>query len=91
MIPVGGVYTLNGLDAQKVVEEIKPRRYVLPMHYGTLVYNDLLDIKYFLEDQTMGTVQKFAGTNELVIDPTAEVPEKPVIAILNWEKVGKKE
>ncbi len=54
------------------------------MHYGTLVYTELLDLKYFLEDQTMGTVQKFA-TNELQIDPSAEVPREPIIAILHWE------
>jgi L-ascorbate metabolism protein UlaG (beta-lactamase superfamily) len=91
MIPVGGVYTLNGLDAQKVVEQIKPERYIIPMHYGTLVYNDLLDTKYFLDDQTMGTVQRFLG-NELAIDPKADVPKEPVIALLHWEgKVGKKE
>jgi L-ascorbate metabolism protein UlaG (beta-lactamase superfamily) len=87
MIPVGGVYTINGVDAQKVVAQVKPRRYIIPMHYGTLVYNDLLDLKYFLEDQAMGTVEKFPG-NELTVDAAAAVPKEPVIAILNWE--GKK-
>jgi L-ascorbate metabolism protein UlaG (beta-lactamase superfamily) len=58
MIPIGGVYTINGIDAQKVVEQIKPRRWVLPMHYGTLVYGDLLPPKYFLEEQPEGTVVK---------------------------------
>jgi L-ascorbate metabolism protein UlaG (beta-lactamase superfamily) len=90
MIPVGGVYTLNGVDAQKVVEQVKPRRYVVPMHYGTLVYTDLLDLKYFLEDQTMGAVKRFA-TNELDIDPKAEPPKEPVVAILHWESRAKKE
>jgi L-ascorbate metabolism protein UlaG (beta-lactamase superfamily) len=91
LVPVGGVYTLNGVDAQKVVEQLKPKRYIVPMHYGTLVYTDLLDLKYFLEDQTMGTVQKMAG-NELAIDPKAEPPKEPIIAILHWEgKIGKKE
>jgi L-ascorbate metabolism protein UlaG (beta-lactamase superfamily) len=90
MIPVGGVYTLNGVDAQKVVEQIKPRRYVVPMHYGTLVYSDLLDLKFFLEDQTMGTVKRFP-TNELDIDPKAEPPKEPVVAILHWESRAKKE
>src|SRR6202020_2547691 len=28
LIPVGGVYTINGIDAQKVVEQLKPRHYV---------------------------------------------------------------
>jgi L-ascorbate metabolism protein UlaG (beta-lactamase superfamily) len=90
MIPVGGVYTLNGVDAQKVVEQIKPRHYIVPMHYGTLVYSDLLDLKYFLEDQTMGTEKKFV-TNELDIDPKAEPPKEPVIAILHWESRVKKD
>jgi L-ascorbate metabolism protein UlaG (beta-lactamase superfamily) len=90
LIPVGGVYTLNGLEAQKVVEQIKPRRYIVPMHYGTLVYGDLLDLKYFLEDQEMGTVQKFT-TNELAIDPKADPPKEPIVAILHWESKVKKD
>ncbi len=91
LIPVGGVYTINGLDAQKVVEQIKPRRCIVPMHYGTLVYTDLLDLKYFLDDQEMGKVERIAG-NELAIDPKAEPPKEPVIAILGWEsKPGKKD
>lgn len=90
MVPTGGVYTLNGIDAQKVVEQVKPRRYVIPMHYGTTVYTDLLDLKYFLEDQTMGSVKRFS-TNELTIDPKAEAPKEPVIAILQWEGPEKKE
>jgi L-ascorbate metabolism protein UlaG (beta-lactamase superfamily) len=88
LIPVGGVYTINGLDAQKVVEQVKPKRYVIPMHYGTKVYDFLLDLdkSHFLDDQTMGTVEKFPRTNELVIDAAAAPPKEPVIAILHWEK-----
>jgi L-ascorbate metabolism protein UlaG (beta-lactamase superfamily) len=89
LIPVGGVYTINGLDAQKVVEQVKPKRYVIPMHYGTKVYDFLLDLdkSHFLDEQTMGTVEKFPKTNELVIDASAAPPKEPVIAILHWEKV----
>jgi L-ascorbate metabolism protein UlaG (beta-lactamase superfamily) len=89
MIPVGGVYTLNGLEAQKVVAQVKPTRYVLPMHYGTTVYRDLLDLTYFLDDQQMGEVKRFRSTNELDIDPASEPPKEPIVAILNWEKKGK--
>lgn len=89
LIPVGGVYTINGLDAQKVVAQIKPSRFIVPMHYGTLAYNDLLGLDYFLEDQKMGVVRTFKTTNELKIDPKAEAPKEPTIAILNWEKKGK--
>ena len=35
MVPVGGIYTLNGETAKKVVEQLKPRLFVIPMHYGT--------------------------------------------------------
>jgi L-ascorbate metabolism protein UlaG (beta-lactamase superfamily) len=91
LIPVGGVYSINGLEAQKVVEQIKPRRYIIPMHYGTEVYSDLLDLKYFLDDQRMGTVKRFRGTNELDIDPKAEPPREPILAILHWEKKGRTE
>jgi L-ascorbate metabolism protein UlaG (beta-lactamase superfamily) len=89
MIPVGGVYTLNGLEAQKVVAQIKPTRYVIPMHYGTKVYDDLLNLDYFLAEQKMGTVKRFLNTNELVLDPKAEAPKVPIIAILDWEKKRK--
>jgi len=90
MIPVGGVYTINGLDAQKVVEQLKPRRYILPMHYGTRVYNELLDLKYFLEEQKMGKLERLPRSNELSIDPKSPPPKEPIIAILNWEKKGQK-
>jgi L-ascorbate metabolism protein UlaG (beta-lactamase superfamily) len=89
MIPVGGVYTINGLDAQKVVEQLKPTRYILPMHYGTRVYTELLDLTYFLDDQTMGKVERFPRSNELTIDPKSKPPGQPIIAIVNWEKQGK--
>jgi L-ascorbate metabolism protein UlaG (beta-lactamase superfamily) len=86
MIPVGGVYTLNGLDAAKVVEQIKPRRYIIPMHYGTAVYGDLLDNKVFLkeiEEMKNATIRIYTG-NELKVDPKAKVPEKPEVAVLHW-------
>jgi L-ascorbate metabolism protein UlaG (beta-lactamase superfamily) len=91
MIPVGGVYTLNGLDAQKVVEQIKPTRLILPMHYGTRVYTELLDLTYFLDDQKMGKVERLQGSNEISLDPSSKPPQEPIIAILNWEKRGQKE
>lgn len=86
MIPVGGVYTINGGEARKVVEQIKPRRYILPMHYGTKVYDDLLKIDEFLEDQKKGTVRKMEDTNKLEITPDAKPPESPFVIVLGWEE-----
>jgi L-ascorbate metabolism protein UlaG (beta-lactamase superfamily) len=81
MIPVGGVYTINGSEAKKVVEQLKPKQYILPMHYGTKVYSDLLSADEFLEDQK--NVKKLP-TNKITVEASAEAAE-PVIALLDWK------
>jgi L-ascorbate metabolism protein UlaG (beta-lactamase superfamily) len=86
MIPVGGVYTIHGTDAKTVIEQLKPKRYILPMHYGTRVYDDLPTLDEFLDGQKPTLIKNFDRTNELTIDPTAEPPPEPLIAILHWEK-----
>jgi L-ascorbate metabolism protein UlaG (beta-lactamase superfamily) len=88
MIPVGGTYTLNGIDANTVVEQIKPRRFVIPMHYGTDAYDDLLPATAFLEEQKEGTVRKYT-TNELTVDAKEAPPKEPQVAVLYW--TGKKD
>src|SRR5262249_8568912 len=50
MIPCGGVYTLNGSEAKKVMEQLKPREYVFPMHYGNIRVDALLTVDEFLDD-----------------------------------------
>src|SRR5262249_45830922 len=60
MIPVGGVYTINGSEAKRVVEQLKPRIAILPMHYGTKSFQDLLPLDEFLEDQK--NVRKLPGS-----------------------------
>jgi L-ascorbate metabolism protein UlaG (beta-lactamase superfamily) len=87
MIPVGGVYTLNGLDAQKVVEQIKPRRYVLPMHYDPGVYDDLLPLKYFLDEQPEGTPVKRVRRGDyqwLQVNAKAPLPKTYTLVVLPW-------
>jgi L-ascorbate metabolism protein UlaG (beta-lactamase superfamily) len=81
MIPVGGVYTINGAEAKKVVEQLKPKQYILPMHYGTKVFTDLLPPDEFLEDQK--NVMKYP-TNRLTVQAGAKAAE-PTIALLDWK------
>jgi L-ascorbate metabolism protein UlaG (beta-lactamase superfamily) len=82
MVPVGGVYTLNGSDAKKVVEQLKPRHTILPMHYAIPnVYEDLLSAEEFLDEQK--NVKKIAK-NELLLDVEARPPEAPSIVLLHW-------
>jgi L-ascorbate metabolism protein UlaG (beta-lactamase superfamily) len=35
-IPIGGKYTMNYIEASKLVNKIKPKE-VIPIHYGTIV------------------------------------------------------
>jgi L-ascorbate metabolism protein UlaG (beta-lactamase superfamily) len=84
LIPVGGVYTINGTEAKKVVEQLKPRHYVLPMHYGVKGYDALLTAEEFLEDQKEESIIRPRG--ELNIDVGAKAPDKPKIALLGWER-----
>jgi L-ascorbate metabolism protein UlaG (beta-lactamase superfamily) len=88
MIPIGGVYTLNGVGAFKVVQQVKPTRYVIPMHYGTEVYTDLLDGKYFIEeynDVDKGKlIKKTPLTNEVSIDPKGPLPEEAIVLFLGY-------
>jgi L-ascorbate metabolism protein UlaG (beta-lactamase superfamily) len=81
MIPVGGVYTLNGSEAKKVVEQLKPRQFIIPMHYGTRVYEDLLPPDEFLDEQK--SVKKLPG-NKVTTEAGFKPPE-PILVVLGWQ------
>ncbi|CAN5543320.1 hypothetical protein BH11PLA2_BH11PLA2_28270 [soil metagenome] len=83
-LPIGGVYTINGEQAKKVVAKLKPRLYVVPMHYAVPGYDDLVDATEFLDKNPL-EVKKFPLTNELTIAPD-EKAEAPTIAMLHWQK-----
>lgn len=82
MLPVGGVYTLNGIEAKKVQDQLKPRMYVIPMHYGTKVFDEVLSVDGFLDEQENGVVEKKA-TNVLEIKTDFKPPKAKVVQ-LHW-------
>lgn len=86
MVPVGGVYTLNAIDAFKVVEQVKPKRHIVPMHYGTIVYMDLLPLSYFEgEAKDAGvTVTRLKGREWLKIDTAAAAPKQAEVTVLDY-------
>ncbi len=86
MVPVGGVYTLNGIEAFQVAEQIKPRRYVLPMHYGTPIYTDLLPLKYFTDECKENDVPivSFKLKEMLKVDSKTPAPRHYSVAVLPW-------
>jgi L-ascorbate metabolism protein UlaG (beta-lactamase superfamily) len=82
MVPIGGIYTLNGGEAKEVVAQIKPRYFIVPMHYGIKgVYEDLLTDEEFLEEQT--NVRK-GQPPDLTLEVGAPPPEKAEIVRLRW-------
>jgi L-ascorbate metabolism protein UlaG (beta-lactamase superfamily) len=86
MIPVGGIYSLNGREAKKVVKQIEPKEYVIPMHYGTVVFDDLLPVTEFLEGQPKENILRLditKKTNRLVLDRNDKRP-RPQITVLHW-------
>lgn len=84
LIPVGGVYTLNGETAKRVLAQIKPTRYVLPMHYGfKVLFDDLMPIDEFLDGQT--NIKKMLNTNELILE-NGPKPAQPMTIVLGWKK-----
>jgi L-ascorbate metabolism protein UlaG (beta-lactamase superfamily) len=86
MVPVGGVYTLNGLEAWKVCEQVKPTRYIIPMHYGTVVYDDLLPLKYFTDEakDAEAPIVTLKPKEWLTIDTKSAPPKQASVAVLHY-------
>jgi L-ascorbate metabolism protein UlaG (beta-lactamase superfamily) len=89
MIPVGGVYSINGQEAREVVAQIKPKEYIFPMHCGTRVYDDLLPAAEFLEDQDRTKVTS-SHDNRLILNRDPQRP-RPLIVQLNFWPKGKRD
>lgn len=90
MVPVGGIYTLNGTEAKRVVEQLKPKEYVFPMHYGTKVFEDLLPIDEFLEDQPARQVVKL-DDNKIILNRDKMRPRPLTVQMHYWPKEMKEE
>lgn len=81
MIPIGGIYTINGETAKKVVAQLKPRLFILPMHYGTKVYTDVQPPDEFLDGQKNVRDLKEGNLLEIPADLKAD---KPAVVIMGW-------
>lgn len=83
MIPVGGIYTINGEVAKKVVSQLKPKMFILPMHYGTKVYPDLPEPAEFLDGEK--NVLHLEATTNILDIPLGTKADKPKIVMLGWK------
>ncbi len=86
-VPVGGIYTINGEVARKVVEAINPRLFAIPMHYAVEGYDDLLTNAEFLEEQK--NVKKL-DTNELSVSADMKPEGGYTVAVLGFKKAEPK-
>jgi L-ascorbate metabolism protein UlaG (beta-lactamase superfamily) len=90
MIPVGGIYTLNGSEARKVVDQIKPKEYVFPMHYGTKVFDATLPPDEFfdlLEKRRLA----ISDDNVLKLNRDEQRPRPLFVQLHYWPKEEKKD
>jgi L-ascorbate metabolism protein UlaG (beta-lactamase superfamily) len=98
LIPVGGIYTLNGAEAKKVVEQIKPKEYIFPMHYGTTVFEDILKVDEFLDDQPARNVVRLSDSepdatkreNTVQLNRDTQRPRPLIVQLHYWPKEEKK-
>lgn len=85
MIPVGGIYALNGAQAKRVVEQLKPREYIFPMHMGTKVYDVLLTADEFFDGVEPARLARHDDNRiRLNRDPTR--PRPLVVDLQFWPK-----
>ena len=83
-VPIGGNYTLNGEGAKEVIEALKPRLYVIPMHYAVDGQPDtLIGPDEFVDG--IKNLKKAEDTNELVI-PAGMKADEPTTVLLGWKK-----
>jgi len=81
-VPVGGVYTIDHVQASKLVSQLEPR-YIIPMHYrvegmsGT--FKDLQPVSAFLEEMG-GEHGEAVDKLEVAV---GKLPEEPEIVVLN--------
>lgn len=79
MIPVGGVYTIDGAGARKVVSQLKPK-YVIPMHYKT---SALQRINLAPADAFLKGFKKVKRLDELAVSKDS-LPEETTVVVLKY-------
>jgi L-ascorbate metabolism protein UlaG (beta-lactamase superfamily) len=78
MIPVGGTYTIDSQEAQKIISQIEPK-IVIPMHYKLPgLKMDIDDISKFLKTMGKGVIP----AQEKFIVKTSTLPNEGAMEIV---------
>ena len=83
LVPVGGVYTIDGYQATRVVDQLRPRLVVVPMHYRTdvLTIKQLEPVDAFLEGKAN---VRHPHTNTLELSTVKPGPAAEIV-VLPWK------
>ena len=83
LVPVGGAYTIDAYQATRVVDQLRPRLVVIPMHYRTppLTIKELQPVDEFLERKANVVHEP---TNTLTLTPVKQRPAVQIV-VLNWK------
>jgi len=82
LIPVGGTFTIDGLKATRVIEQLRPRIMVIPMHYKTdaSTVKELESAALFLDGKQ--NVRK-ETSNTIALSPMKARPAAEIV-VLNY-------
>lgn len=80
LIPVGGFYTIDASQATRVVDQVRPRLVVVPMHYKTdaLTIKELATVEAFLAGKP--SVRRVTG-NVLPLSPVKTRPSAEIVVL----------
>jgi L-ascorbate metabolism protein UlaG (beta-lactamase superfamily) len=83
MIPVGGFFTIDARQATRVIDQLRPRLIIIPMHYKTdvLTIKELATVDAFLAGKP--NVRREKG-NSLNITGVKARPSTEVV-VLNYK------
>jgi L-ascorbate metabolism protein UlaG (beta-lactamase superfamily) len=83
MIPVGGTYTIDARQATRVIDQLRPRLIIIPMHYKTdvLTIKELATVDAFLAGKP--NVRR-ENTNTIAITGVKSRPSTEVV-VLNYK------
>jgi L-ascorbate metabolism protein UlaG (beta-lactamase superfamily) len=82
LVPVGGKFTIDGLDATRVIEQLRPRIMVIPMHYKTnaVTIKELAPLSEFLDGKRN---VRHESSNTIALSPMKPRPAAEIV-VLNY-------
>jgi hypothetical protein len=73
-----------------VVEQIKPKEYIFPMHYGTKVFEDILPPDEFYDGVEKRRIA-ISDENEVTLNKDPQRPRPLIVQLHYWSKEVQKE